>query len=158
MDFDFLMLDLDRGDIEAGDLSDVMGVLSQLLSKEAAIKFCEKVDVMCSGYDEDERELHDIPEVRRFVQTLDQHFPYWLWFLSREGTALTWLLCCLYPLAPTQEMRNSQWPAAVNRYVKERGIPYMNRICALTGRSNDEVIRLTKGAVERIVQGLTVHS
>jgi hypothetical protein len=34
------------------------------------------------GYDQDERELHCIPEVRRFVQAFHAVWPYWLYFLN----------------------------------------------------------------------------
>ena len=34
------------------------------------------------GYDDDARELHCIPEVRRFVQVFHRAWPYWLYFLN----------------------------------------------------------------------------
>jgi hypothetical protein len=37
------------------------------------------------GFDQDARELHCIPEVRRFVKELHQVWPYWLYFLCPAG-------------------------------------------------------------------------
>ena len=50
------------------------------------------------GYDLDPRELHGIPEVRRFVQTFHQTWPYWLYFLNPHvgiSTLPVLVACCL---------------------------------------------------------------
>jgi hypothetical protein len=39
--------------------------------------------VLCvDGYDQDEREIHSIPEVRRFFSAFHAAWPYWLYFCS----------------------------------------------------------------------------
>ena len=151
MDFDFVVLDFDRGDIEAGDTSDVMAVLKQLLERDTATKFCERVDLRCTGYDSDSRELWEIPEVRAFVQRLDQQFPYWCYFLSRNGEDLLWLTYCLYPLAMSQDEKQRLWLPAIRKYIEDRGIPQMTAICRYVGCSDEEAVRLTNGAVNYLV-------
>lgn len=151
MDFDVVVLDFDRGDIEAGDTSDVMAVLKQLLERDAATKFCERVDLRCTGYDSDSRELWEIPEVRAFVQRLDQQFPYWCYFLSRSGEGLLWLTYCLYPLALSQDEKQRLWLPAIREYVEDRGIPQMTAICRYVGCSDHEAVRLTGGAANYLV-------
>jgi len=151
MDFDFVVLDFDRGDIEAGDTSDVMAVLKQLLERDAATKFCEGVDLCCTGYDSDSRELWEIPEVRAFVQRLDQQFPYWCYFLSRNGEGLLWLTYCLYPLALSQAEKQRLWLPAIRKYIEDRGIPQMTAICRYVGCSDQEAVRLTSGAANYLV-------
>ena len=151
MDFDFVVLDFDRGDIEAGDTSDVMAVLKQLLERDAATKFCERVDLCCTGYDSDSRELWEIPEVRAFVHRLDQQFPYWCYFLSRKGEGLLWLTYCLYPLALSQDEKQRLWLPAIGKYVEDRGIPQMTAICRYVGCSDQEAVRLTSGAANYLV-------
>ena len=141
MDFDFVTLDFDRDDIEAGDTSDVMTVLMQLLERDAATKFCERVDVCCTGYAFDPRELWEIPEIRDFVYKVDQEFPFWCYFLSRKAEGLLWLTYCLYPLAVTQEEKKRLWPSAIAKYIEDRGIPSMNAICRFVGCTNEEDFR-----------------
>ncbi len=151
MDFDYVVLDFDRGDIEAGDTTDVMSVLKQLLERDAATKFCEGVDIRCTGYDSDSRELWEIPEVRAFVQRLDQQFPYWCYFLSRNGEGLLWLTYCLYPLALSQDEKQRLWLPAIRKYIEGRGIPQMTAICRYVGCSDHEAVRLTGGAANYLV-------
>ena len=151
MDFDFVVLDFDKGDIEAGDTSDVIAVLKQLLERDAATKFCERVDLCCTGYDSDSRELWEIPEVRAFVQRLDQQFPYWCYFLSRNGEGLLWLTYCLYPLALSQDEKQRLWLPAIRKYIEDRGIPQMTAICRYVGCSDQEAVRLTSGAANYLV-------
>jgi len=151
MDFDFVVLDFDRSDIESGDTSEVMAVLKQLLERDAATKFCERVDLRCTGYDSDSRELWETPEVRAFVQKLDQQFPYWCYFLSRNGEGLLWLTYCLYPLALSQDEKQRLWLPAIRKYIEDRGIPQMTAICKYVGCSDQEAVRLTSGAANYLV-------
>jgi TPR repeat protein len=149
--FEFVVLDFDREDIASGNTSSVMDVLTQLLERDAAIRFCERVDVCCTGYDSDPRELWEIPEVREFVKRLDRQFPYWCYFLSRNGEGLLWLTYCLYPLAQTQDEKQRLWLPAIRRYIEDRGIPQMTAMCRYVGCSDEEAIRLTNGAINYLV-------
>ena len=57
------------------------------------------------GYDDDQRELHCIPKVRRFVQELNKVWPYWLYFLCPAGdvSSLPVLAaCCLEKIRVVQ--------------------------------------------------------
>ena len=53
--------------------------------------------VFCiEGYENDEREVHSIPEVRRFYSAFHAAWPYWLYFCSLEmDTLKTMAMCCL---------------------------------------------------------------
>jgi len=150
-DFDFLVLDFGKTDVEAGNTSDVMQILAQLLERDAATKFCEHLDVSSSGYESDPRELWEIPEVRAFVQELDRDFPYWCYFLSKLGDGLLWITYCLYPLAATPDERKRFSAQAVRNYIGGRGIPHLTAICRFVGCSDEEVSRLTKNAVDYLV-------
>jgi TPR repeat protein len=151
IDFDHLLLDFAKADIEAGNTSDAMQVLVQLLEKDAAMKFCERLDVCSSEYESDQRELWEIPEVRAFVQKLDREFPYWCYFLSKLGDGLLWMTYCLYPLAVTQDERKRLWPQAIRKYADGRGIPHLTAFCRFVGSSDEEAVRLTKNAVDYLV-------
>ena len=48
------------------------------------------------GYDDDPREIHSIPEIRRFYTAFHEAWPYWLYFCNLETEALRMMvLCCL---------------------------------------------------------------
>jgi len=52
------------------------------------------------GYDDDLREIHSIPEIRRFYTAFHEAWPYWLYFCNLETEALRMMvLCCLPSLA-----------------------------------------------------------
>ena len=56
---------------------------------------CRSIQLSFSGYDTDTRELWDIPEVRRFVQSLDQDFPFWFYVADLQSDFLKVLAFCL---------------------------------------------------------------
>jgi hypothetical protein len=48
------------------------------------------------GYDHDPREIHSIPEIRRFYAAFHLAWPYWFYFCNLETEALRMMvLCCL---------------------------------------------------------------
>lgn len=54
------------------------------------------------GYDHDARELHCIPEVRRFVREFHRAWPHWLFFFCAQpgvGTFEVFTACCLEQLS-----------------------------------------------------------
>lgn len=49
------------------------------------------------GYDDDPREVHSIPEVRRFYKAFHEAWPYWLYFCNLETEALRMMVMCCLP-------------------------------------------------------------
>ena len=47
------------------------------------------------GYDDDQRELFEVPEVRRYFKELVLVWPHWLWFMHRGGGGIRLLLSIL---------------------------------------------------------------
>lgn len=56
--------------------------------------------VFCiEGYDDDPREIHCIPEVRRFFTDFHQAWPCWLYFCNLDNDVLKIIVgCCLHTL------------------------------------------------------------
>ena len=95
-DVDWLGVVVDRADVESGDISSTADVLSQVLANRKTIeRFRGRVDLSFHGYSNDNRELYEIPEVRRFVAKLDDAFPHWFYFLSTENATLAVVASCL---------------------------------------------------------------
>src|SRR4030095_4411771 len=68
---------------------------SVLYDAETVRMFRGRVDISFDGYDNDSRELYEIPEVRRYLATLDSKFSYWFYFLSTSNETLKMIALCL---------------------------------------------------------------
>ena len=51
---------------------------------------------MISGYDDDPRELYQIPEVVSFIKDLNSKLPFWLYFVNTgDKRFFSWMIACL---------------------------------------------------------------
>lgn len=109
---DFLSVVVGREEVEICDPTEVLKTLNVLTTnKDTALKFMGKVNIGVHGYDNDPRELFEIPEVRLFFRELDQRFPFWFFFLSTATGALTLLallLCRITRISPTRSAYNQE--------------------------------------------------
>lgn len=156
MEIDFLSVVIGREQVEAGDIREPLSVLRKLLTRDAANQFCERVDIGVAGYDEDPRELYEIPEVRDFIYKLDEEFPYWLYFLTKQGLGLMFVLSCFCPPFLTPEAQQRIWKDRIADYLTRRGFPAMNEICELAECSEAEINRLSDRAIEYVRNGRDV--
>ena len=94
---DDVVLILSRDEVEDGNISDALDRLLNFSDNPTHVRqFEDRLTVAFSGYDDDPRELHQIPEVVSFFRRLSNHWPYWLHFAEKEGGAIGmvfWLLC-----------------------------------------------------------------
>lgn len=92
-----ILYTLDRQDIESRETDLPREFFDRLRSTREIAHACEgKVEIMFSGYDDDERELFEIEEVRQYVALLDQALPEIFFFLRREQptfSLMTFALC-----------------------------------------------------------------
>ena len=74
-----------RQEVESVNITRALNLLQPLLaSPQTARSHFEKIDVAFDGYDDDTRELFEIPDVRDFVFKLDEAFPYWGFIFVQE--------------------------------------------------------------------------
>jgi len=149
-----LVLVVSREEVERGEPARVLEMLTSLVSSpESARQSFERVDIAFHGYDDDTRDLSEIDSVREFVLELDNQFPYWLFFLSKEGLGLQCLLFCLLPPYLSEHGRATILPQKIGELLTNRWVPAMNHICASVGFSETDVERLTDRAIEYISNG-----
>ena len=56
----------------------------------------QKYVLLISGYDEDQRELYQIPEVVSFIKDLNSKLPFWLYFINTSDKRFfSWIIACL---------------------------------------------------------------
>lgn len=129
-------------------------MLSALLATPgAAREHFEKVDIAFYGYDDDTRELFEIPEVRNFVFKLDEAFPYWFYFLSKNALGLHAILLCFLPPYLTAEAKARIFPERLQPLLLERWFPAMNYVCELVEMPEEEIERLTNRVMSYIAKG-----
>lgn len=128
--------------------------LKSCLSTPARAKsFFEKLDIAFHGYDDDKRELFEIPEVRNFVSRLDDQFPFWLFFLTKKGLGLQCIMLCLMPPYLTEETKRTVLPERLNELLSIRWFPVMNHICMVAGFSERQIEDLTDAVGSYFVNG-----
>jgi hypothetical protein len=147
-----------RSEVEAMNTSATLGALKRLTESPATTRqFVERVDIAFHGYDHTHEELFEIPEVRSFVHQLDEQFPFWLYFMSKQHLGLQCLLLCFLPPFLTEEARSKIFPERIDQLLTNRWFPAMNHICSFVGFSEDRIERLTERAVAYITTGRFPH-
>ena len=150
---DYLNITISRESVINSNFEEAMHILRQLTSNVTIIKYyCERVDITFDGYNQTREELWEIPEVRNYVLELDNQFPYWLFFLSKNGSGLyTIIKCFLLPfLKPEAEIEiNSK---KLQNYMLKRGFLAMNHLCELANLSKEENIEMTDRVMKYLMQ------
>src|SRR5690606_5287263 len=95
--FDQVLLRLSKEEVTSGLIGDAFDRLSILSdSDELTQKFKGNVWFYFTGYDDDPREIYQIPECVRFFRKLTESWPYWYHFLNNtpdQVRLLHQLLC-----------------------------------------------------------------
>jgi hypothetical protein len=91
------LMHLPRDWIAAGNTADLLKQLNLLIATQTQVRqYEDAVTLVFPGYDNDDRELFEIPEVVRYFRAASELWPYWFHFLSKKGPSLAmvmWLLC-----------------------------------------------------------------
>lgn len=94
---------VDRESIESNDVSGITSFFSRLYTTRAfALSNKSKVILHVYGYDDDERELWEIKEVRDFFYLVEPIVKYWFFFLKGEPSevnSIKLLACLVCPIA-----------------------------------------------------------
>lgn len=85
-----------RRQIVDGDLVEPLQFFESLIgSPEQAMAYRGRLCLVIDGFNDDPRELFEIPEVRRFIQALDARWPYWFFFLCQADDSIKIVESCL---------------------------------------------------------------
>lgn len=145
---------LSRREIEAGLIGDALARLMVFSDTPENIRQFEgTMRLVVSGYDDDPRELHQIPEVVRFVRTLTDQWPYWFHFMARDEMGLPIPMMLLVDLE-VSHTREGQVFVHVNdediRALMFRLFDGMNHIQQFAGMTGHETIRSTDAVMEAV--------
>ena len=94
---DYIVLQIPQEAIQNCDTSEYVALLhgatDSLQSFEVAF---QKYVLLISCYDEDQRELYQIPEVVSFIKDLNSKLPFWLYFINTSDiNFFSWMIACL---------------------------------------------------------------
>jgi len=94
---DYTVLQISQEAIQNCDTSEYVtllhGATGSLQSFESAF---QKYLFLISGYDDDPRELYQIPEVVSFIKDLNSKLPFWLYFVNTSDKRFfSWMIACL---------------------------------------------------------------
>ena len=94
---DYIVLQISQEAIQNCDTSEYVamlhGITGSLQSFEVAF---QKYVFLISGYDDDPRELYQIPEVVSFIKYLNSKLPFWLYFVNTtDKRFFSWMIACL---------------------------------------------------------------
>ena len=93
---DSIHLVASRSDLVATNTEEILQSLRNInSSKENALRFRGSVDIGVHGYNDDDRELYEIPEVCRFYELLTTQFPYLFFFLNLQLPTLKAIAFCV---------------------------------------------------------------
>jgi hypothetical protein len=111
-DCSLVLAKLDRHSIEALRTTGLVGLMKELVeSAEGLLGSCGCLTIEIGGYDDDPRELHDIPEVQLFVARVSSECPWWLHLLHSKHPWLNssqwWLFALIDRNGPTEQLCNS---------------------------------------------------
>lgn len=147
-----VVLVISRRQVETGDIASVLTELKPFLAtREDAWLYRGQMALVVDGYNEDHRELIDIPEVRAFLRALDRDWPYWAFFFNQVDDTLIIFLSCLcgagYPGGGAVEMDLGKLQEAL-----ERGFLGMNAVFEKFGFPDGELESMSRGLMEVIEQ------
>ena len=99
MDGDLIVYQFSRSKVERGDFSHFLGLYSpdKLPAGRRLRAMMNNMMFCLEGWDDDEREIHSIPEVRRFYSAFHDAWPYWLYFCNLDTDTLRTMVCCTLP-------------------------------------------------------------
>ncbi len=102
---DLILYQFSRSKVERGDFRHFLSlyVPEKLPTGRRLREMMNRMVFCIDGYDDDAREIHSIPEVRRFYSAFHEAWPFWLYFCELGTDVLrNMVLCCLPSITSMQ--------------------------------------------------------
>ena len=151
-----VILMISRRQVESADIASILTKLKPFLAdREEAWRYRGQMSLVVDGYDEDPREIVDIPDVRTFLQLLNERWPYWAFFFNQVDDSIKLLGSCVcgsnFPGNGVIEIDGTKLVEFLRR-----GFGGMNLIFETFGFPEDELKTMGEGFLEVIEQsGMT---
>jgi hypothetical protein len=156
----FVVVGIERDVVEDGDAAEFVQFLADnfMRDAEALQRYRECLDFAWEGYEDDDRELWQIPEVASFVDDLNRRWPYALYFLSRQGNGLQVMQFVLTgatvaSASPSGDLELTYDSSQLNRLLVGSWFPAMNELCARAGLGGETVDAMSSSAQSYLQSG-----
>jgi hypothetical protein len=142
---------LDKTDVRSRETMKPRAFFDRMRATKRIASECQgKVEIMFSGYDDDSRELFEIPEVRAYVATLDAVLPDLLFFAKTEKptyTLSTFALCQIdVKWVNSRQTRGGKkqilYDVRQMGHFLDRHTPYLNQLAEWVGMPMEEQERV----------------
>ena len=126
-----------RSKVERGDFSHFLNLYAPARETPTGRRLRDMMNhlVLCiEGWDNDEREIHSIPEVRQFYSAFHEAWPYWLYFCNLDvDTLRAMTMCCMESLTAikvdgTTQVQVQYEPTELLQFLS-RDFVFMNEMC-----------------------------
>ena len=99
MGHDLIYYQFSRAKVEQCDFSHFLSLYApdKLPAGRRLQELMNKMMFAIEGYDDDPREIHSIPEIRRFYAAFHDAWPYWHYFCNLETEAFQMMVMCCLP-------------------------------------------------------------
>jgi hypothetical protein len=145
-----VIFEVPHDDILSGSTSTVLSALQGFLaSRERMLGGRGRITLFFAGYDDDPRDVYDIPEIRRYAKALDDQFPYWFYFADPHCSTLKVLTLCLCRVVKVAGGSTPD-PEDFKHFLVSH-IVALNQLCDTFALSNDIKLQLTDEALALLV-------
>ena len=103
---DLIFYTFSRTKVERGDFSHFLSLYApDKLPTGRRLREMMNAFVFCiEGWDSDPREIHMVPEIRRFYSAFHEAWPYWLYFCNLDVDTLRAMAMCCLPSVNTMQV------------------------------------------------------
>jgi hypothetical protein len=136
MDHDLILYQFSRSKVQRGDFRHFLNLYApyKLPTGRRLRDMMNRFEFCIEGWDDDPREIHLIPEIRRFYAAFHEAWPYWFFFCNLDSdTMRAMVACCLASVNTMQVDGQAQValtfdPVDLLDFIKRDFLP-MNLMC-----------------------------
>jgi hypothetical protein len=152
---DVILYQFSRSKVERGDFRHFLGLYAadKLPSGRRLREMMNNVMFCVEGWDSDPREIHMIPEIRRFYSAFHVAWPYWLFFCNLDVDTLRAMTMCCLPSVNTMQVDGQTQTAVICdpldliKFINRDFMP-MNLMCERAEMFEDRIFDRIKAVFE----------
>jgi len=144
-----------RSKVERGDFAHFLGLYApdKLPAGRRLREMMNSLVFGVDGWDNDPREIHLVPEIRRFYSAFHAAWPYWLYFCNLDMDGLKAMTMCCLPDVATMQVDGQTGVAVTVNPIEilgflKRDFPSMNAICGRAGMFEERIEERTRAVFE----------
>ncbi len=156
-----IILRVDKDDVLNNDIEPVLTAIERFQqSPELILSLKSSVDISFDDFEDDKRELYEIPEVKKYLDTLFNSHNCWPYLMAMDKAAgfIFTLFCCYVPFKKGPYDENGKydvefspkeaWPFIESLFMK------LNQYCVDIGLSDKTNSEITQKIASYLIKGI----